>query len=74
MARFEYDITRHPVEEFRQLAYFCTDSGECKLEEIPGDQMRLLGGLLNEKGAEGWELVQILFGQEGVVAFWKRAL
>ncbi|MBN2126646.1 MAG: hypothetical protein JW821_20265 [Deltaproteobacteria bacterium] len=74
MSQFEYHITKHPFDEFRQLAYFCTDQGECKLEEVPGDEFRHLDGILNEKGAGGWELVQILIGRDGMVAFWKRAM
>jgi hypothetical protein len=28
--------------------------------------------LLNERGGEGWELIQLLFGKDGVMACWKR--
>jgi hypothetical protein len=30
--------------------------------------------LLNERGLEGWELVQASFGKEGVLVFWKRQI
>ena len=67
MARFEYEITKYPADEFTHLVYFCTDQGQCNLDQLPSDQ-------LNERGSEGWELVQIFFGEGGVVAFWKRAI
>ena len=73
MKRFEYDITVHPVEQFQQLAYVCTDSGECSPEKIPADQNKILTDILNDYGMEGWELVQLFFSKPGVVAYWKRA-
>ena len=74
MKKFEYEITRHPADEFSQLVYFCTDQGECRLEEVPLSQTDILKNILNEKGLLGWELVQVIFGKEGVVAFWKRKM
>jgi hypothetical protein len=74
MNQFEYEITKHAADEFTHLVYFCTDEGECNLTELPSDQLQCLGDLLNEKGAEGWELVQLSFGNDGVVAFWKRPI
>ena len=72
MKHFEYDITRHPGDSFKQLVYFCTETGECTLEQVPGDQPEILVDVLNERGKQGWELVQVSFGQDGVMAFWKR--
>lgn len=74
MKKFEYEITKHPADEFSQLAFFCTDRGECALSELPSDQVGVLGTLLNEKGAQGWELIQLVFGKDGVVAFWKKEI
>lgn len=74
MKGFEYKITRHPAETFKQVIYFCTESGECTLDEVPGDQTDMLTDILNEQGEHGWELVQVSFGKEGVMAFWKRKI
>jgi hypothetical protein len=74
MANYEYEITRHPADEFYHLTYFCTESGECSLEEIPDRQVTILRDILNEKGSDGWELVQLFFGKDGVVALWKRVV
>ena len=74
MTRFEYEITKHPADQFTQLVYFCTDRGECNIDQLPSDQINVLGELLNERGSQGWELVHISFGENGVVIFWKRVM
>jgi len=74
MKRFEYEITRHPADRFNQVVYFCSEAGECSLNEVPGDQIEILGDIMNERGIQGWDLVQIFFGKDGVMAFWKREL
>jgi hypothetical protein len=75
MLRFEYEITAHPAEEFRRLVYYCGEgSGQCKSDEVPGSELELLAGLLNERGEQGWEAIQVQFGSDSVVVFWKRAV
>jgi len=74
MTQFEYKITTHPAEEFNELVYFCSEKGECELNKLQPDQLKVLENILNEKGAKGWELTQLNFGSGGVVAFWKRAI
>ena len=32
------------------------------------------GDILNDRGQEGWELIQVSLGEGGVMAFWKRQL
>jgi hypothetical protein len=72
MKRFEYDITIHPADAFRELVYFCAPTGECQPKQVPGDQETMLIELLNARGKEGWELVQLFFQKESLLAFWKR--
>ncbi len=74
MKKFQYEITRHPSSEFNQLVYFCTDQGECSLEQVPSSQTETLKGLLNNRGEQGWELIQLFFGKDGIVALWKKAI
>lgn len=74
MTKYGYEITKHPADEFNRLAYFCTESGECSLEEVPDQQTGILRDILNQRGSEGWELVQLFFGKDGVVALWKRMI
>ncbi|GLI36254.1 DUF4177 domain-containing protein [Desulforhabdus amnigena] len=74
MKKFEYEITRHPAEYFREFVYFCSQDGACGLEEVPSAQTEKMQTILNEQGRKGWELVQVAFGKEGIMAFWKRML
>ena len=74
MKRFEYQITKHPAEAFKELVYFCSESAECNLEHVPTDQTKILQDILNERGRQGWELIQVSFGKDGIMVFWKRKL
>ncbi len=74
MELFEYRVTRHPAETFREIVYFCSQEGRCDLEVITSDQIKKMEKILNEGGREGWELVQAAFGKDGVLVFWKRLL
>lgn len=70
--QFEYEVRKYPAKRFVRLAYFCTDEGECGLDELPEEQMKAFEALLNKRGSKGWELVQAFFGPAGVVAVWKK--
>jgi hypothetical protein len=72
MKNFEYEITKHPAAAFEEIVYFCTETGDCTLNEVPVDQTEVLSEILNERGKQGWELVQVAFGKQGLMAFWKR--
>ena len=74
MTRFEYDITRHSADTFNKVVYFCSKSGQCGIDEVSKDHTRILTEILNNRGSKGWELVQISFGKDGVMAFWKRKI
>ena len=74
MECFEYEITRHSADTFEKVIYFCSESGQCGIDEVSKDQTRILADILNNRGSKGWELVQISFGKDGVMAFWKRRI
>ena len=74
MKKFEYRITKHPSSDFEKVGFFCTDQGECNMDQLPSDQLSILEKLLNEKGIQGWELVQINFGSDGIIALWKKEI
>ena len=44
------------------------------MDNLPAPQIEKLAEILNAQGEEGWDLVQLLFGQDGALAVWKRAL
>jgi hypothetical protein len=74
MDRFEYDVTRHSKEPFSNTVYFCTRTGECHLDNVPNQELDAIKYLLNDRGKDGWELVQFNVGHEGLIAFWKRRI
>lgn len=74
MGSFEYRVTLHPAEAFREMVLFCSREGNCNAELVPSEQIRKMEILLNEGGVQGWELVQASFGKEGVLVFWKRQI
>ena len=51
MTRFEYKITKHSAEEFSHLVYFCTEKGQCGVQDLPPDQLSVLGKMMNQRGA-----------------------
>lgn len=74
MERFEYTVTRHTAEMFSKLVYFCSAKGDCDLEHVPEAEPDALVDLLNRRGEEGWELIQLVFRRGGLAAFWKRRI
>ena len=74
MKKFEYEITRYPADTFDKVVYFCSKAGKCSIEEVSQDQTRILSDILNKRGEQGWSLIQISFGKDGLMAFWKRGI
>ena len=74
MRKFEYQITCHPADTFKDVIYFCSEQGECNLGTIPSDQIRMMESILNVRGRDGWEIIQVSFGKDGLLAFWKRMI
>ncbi len=74
MERFEYEISTHGGNEFTKLAYFCSQQGDCSVEEVPAEEPQTLVDIMNERGLQGWELTQLVFGKDRVMTFWKRRL
>ena len=74
MNKYEYEITKHPADLFSDLVFFCSEEGDCSLNQVPHDQTTQVKEILNERGNDGWELITINFGKDGMIAFWKREL
>ncbi len=71
MERFEYDIKVYSSDAFSNVAYFCSEQGQCASGEISTEQ-QMLANVLNGRGSEGWELIQLFFAKDGIMTFWKR--
>jgi hypothetical protein len=74
MGSFEYSVTLHPAEAFKDIVLFCSSDGSCDMRVVASEQIKKMEELLNEKGLKGWELVQASFGKDGVLVFWKRRI
>jgi len=82
MKKFEHTVRIYSLEELKRrgvdiekennLIYACRPDGECEVHEVGVEQLDNLSALLNEMGTSGWELVQLVFHQSGIVSFWKR--
>ncbi len=71
METYEYEISVHDSSEFSNIIYFCNEKAECSGDALTNEQ-QMLSRLFNERGVEGWELVQLVFGKDNIMAFWKR--
>jgi hypothetical protein len=84
MNRWRYRITVHSVQEIlsdlsgppepASPMLFCDEHGVCTFDSAPNPLLQAMERVLNRSGEEGWELVQIAFRPEQMVAFWKRPL
>jgi hypothetical protein len=74
MERFEYKITKHSADTFDKIIYFCSEIGQCGINEVSKDQTRIFTDILDNQGSKDWELVQISFGKDGVMIYWKRRI
>lgn len=74
MKAYEYAITRHTLQRDNKMRVFCSERGECSVEEVAPSDASIVLDALNERGREGWELAEILFGRDGFVCFWKREI
>jgi len=74
MKQFEYQVTLHSSESFREVIYFCSEDGNCEVEEVPSEQLGKLTAILNEHGEKGWELAQASVGKGGMLIFWKKPI
>lgn len=74
MDLFEYEITIHKADALGRVVYFCSNTGDCDIQEVPPTEPQALVDLMNERGLLGWELVQLVFGNQELLACWKRKL
>jgi hypothetical protein len=85
MTTWEYDISSYSIEQVLAMRkkmglpdeqdrpiMFCTEKGACFFDNIPNANIQIILDILNGKGAEGWQLVDVSFRAAEMVCFWKR--
>ena len=82
MSQWEYSITTHtaadvltrlsvPPQEAERVVY-CDTGGRCFFDEAPNPYVSALEAILNERGREGWILVQTILRRDDMICFWRR--
>jgi hypothetical protein len=80
MKKWEYDISFHSIEELNipetefppEQVVACDMEGHCFFNDVMKPSLDVFRKLLNERGSEGWELVQTGYHKGSLVCFWKR--
>jgi hypothetical protein len=62
------------VDSENNIVYACRTDGACEIHDVKMEQLDNLSSVLNVMGEEGWELIQLVFHQSGIVSFWKRSI
>jgi len=86
--RWEYDITIYTVADIEAVreklgfasadrkalepTIFCDDQGVCFFDGLPDPNVEVLKSILDARGADGWELVQLDYRRERLICIWKR--
>ncbi len=60
-----------PVDQERPVM-FCTDQGACFLDNIPKPNTKAIQAILNNRGADGWQLAAVSFRADEMLCFWMR--
>jgi hypothetical protein len=87
MTQWTYDISRHSLGEIIHImnehgfsstegsaepVLFCDAQGDCFFDEAPSPYEAALKEILNERGQDGWDLVQVTFRERELICFWKK--
>ncbi|MBC7225007.1 MAG: hypothetical protein H5T59_12175 [Anaerolineae bacterium] len=79
-------LTTHSREEILEVAeevqggpvgqaapmIFCDAEGTCFFDDAPNPYVAAITEILNRKGQDGWELVQIAFREQQLICIWRR--
>ncbi|KPL17790.1 MAG: hypothetical protein AMJ92_10915 [candidate division Zixibacteria bacterium SM23_81] len=85
---WEHDITIHTVAEMMAIrermgfgpagsdemerAIICDAQGVCFFDDAPDTNVEVLKSILNTRGAQGWELVQLDYRRDRLICTWRR--
>jgi len=84
MKKWEYDISFHSIEDVgisedetdfpTDQTIACDTEGHCFYNDVMKVYLDKFKDVLNERGSEGWELVQSSYHKGSLVCFWKREI
>ncbi|MCP4624062.1 MAG: hypothetical protein GY850_11080 [bacterium] len=74
MKKFEYEMETYPPQTFLKQEFICGEDGSCTPGEVLDEEHTELLKRMNERGSQGWELVQIIFEKKVAAAVWKRKI
>jgi hypothetical protein len=84
--RWEYDISVHTREDIEAVRsgmppeaggeepFLCDDRGVCFFDRTPDGNVNVLRSILNQRGAQGWQLVQIDYRRDRLICTWRRPI
>ena len=82
MEKWEYDISFYSFEDLgipKKDVHFpaeqviaCDTDGHCYFNDVMKSYIDVFKAAFNDKGAEGWELLQLEYHRGSLVCFWKR--
>ena len=83
MSQWEYAISTHPAAEIasalpdaggdREVVY-CDSAGKCFFDEAPNPYVAAIVDILNQRGKDGWILVQVVLRRPDMICFWRREI
>ena len=84
MKKWEYDISFHSFEDLgisgedidfpEGQTISCDMEGHCYFNDVMRSYMDAFRPTLNDRGDEGWELLQLEYHRGSLVCFWKREI
>lgn len=84
MKKWEYDISFHSFEDLgiseeevdfpAEQVIACDPEGHCYFSDVMRLYIDKFMTMLNDRGSEGWELLQLEYHRGSVVCFWKHAV
>jgi len=86
MTKWKYEISTSTVNEVFKYrdrlgltarengadVFYCDPDGQCFFDEMPNPEITALTSILDARGNEGWELIQVVYHKKEMVCFWKR--
>lgn len=83
MKRWEHAITTHsaddilgemaaPHPEGEPPILFCDGEGKCFFDSSPSPYVDAITHVLDTRGSQGWELVQVVLRTRDMICFWRR--